>query len=215
MLDEIPETINNAICLDCMSGSCEMARVACSRVARFHAADLSTQILRLAHPGPYTRTCADVHHLPYPANTFDLVLIRGGLHHIHSTFREALGEIHRVLKPNGWLVCAEPADDNLLLRFFRETLHRVSPLYEEGERGFLRREFEAFLPDAGFGGLSIHPFGFLGYALIGNTDVIPLFASLQDETLINALISFDRVSTRIPGWRRFSLIHLVRACAVK
>jgi len=153
--------------------------------------------------------------LPYKANSFDLVLIRGGLHHIHNTIGQALRETYRVLKPGGWLICVEPADDNPLIRNLRETLHRVSSLYEEGERGFRRRKLQAALHETGFTDIAISPFGFLGYTLIGNTDVFPLLGKLRNQFLIDTLIAFDRLSPGIPGWRLFGLTHLARARALK
>ena len=41
-------------------------------------------------------------------NRFDCVAVIGGLHHLHPHLGEALQEIHRILKPGGYLCFAEP-----------------------------------------------------------------------------------------------------------
>jgi ubiquinone/menaquinone biosynthesis C-methylase UbiE len=215
MLEQVPESLENAVGLDCMSGSCEMARVASPAVAKWHATDISLGILQEAQPGNYSRTCADSHQLPYPANTFDVILIRGGLHHVRQSFMQVLAEVYRTLKPNGWLIFVEPADDNPVIFLLREMLHRISDLFEKDERGFSQLELETALAEIGFDRVSISPFGFVAYTLIGNTDVFPLMASLSNDFMIDLLLRLDRISPRIPIWRKFGLLHLAISRAKK
>ncbi len=54
-------------------------------------------------------------------DSFDCVAIVGGLHHIHPNVSEALGEIHRLLKPGGYFCFMEPHSgsiSNLIRRFW-------------------------------------------------------------------------------------------------
>lgn len=46
-------------------------------------------------------------------NYFDCVAVIGGLHHLHPHLAEALREIHRMLKPGGYLCFAEPHAQSL------------------------------------------------------------------------------------------------------
>ncbi|MCS6836643.1 MAG: class I SAM-dependent methyltransferase [Anaerolineae bacterium] len=202
------------IALDCMGGSSEVARVLRPQVAQLHCVDISQKLL--GYPvqdevRPDVRVCADVHHLPYADATFDLVFIRGGLHHVAQTFELALSEIGRVMKPGAWLICAEPNDHNPLTRLARQIVHRVSDKYEPQERGFSRDELSRGLRTSGFVDEAFFNFGHLGYTLIGNTDVLPVFRNLRNRWLINSLILFDRLSTRVPLWKRLSLALVFRA----
>ena len=43
-----------------------------------------------------------------PGDHFDCVAVIGGLHHLHPNLNEAIHEIHRILKPGGYLCFAEP-----------------------------------------------------------------------------------------------------------
>ncbi len=210
ILNCVPNLSNQSIVLDCMAGSCEFARMAKPAVQAIHAVDLSLGILRRADPDtlPTSRTCGDALKLPFAKNSFDAVFVRGGLHHIHDHYMDALEEIFRVLKPGGWLVCAEAADDNPIIWLARSTLHIVSKLFEPGEKGFRAKELSTALKDLGFTSVKLEPFGYLGYTLIGNTDVFPLLSNLRSSTVINALIYADRLSVSVPLWRYFALAHI-------
>ena len=68
-------------------------------------------------PSQFAFVAGDAHHLPYEDQTFDLVVGDGILHHLD--LDEALGEVHRVLKPGGRALFREPLLDNPLLKLFR------------------------------------------------------------------------------------------------
>jgi SAM-dependent methyltransferase len=55
--------------------------------------------------------------LAYPDNTFDIAVGFAILHHLEMD--RALGELHRVLKPGGQAVFAEPLASNPLIRLYR------------------------------------------------------------------------------------------------
>tara|TARA_Y100000741_G_scaffold338644_1_gene298873 strand:- start:491 stop:1282 length:792 start_codon:yes stop_codon:yes gene_type:complete len=59
----------------------------------------------------------DAHNLDFEDNSFDLVFGEGILHHLD--IYKAVGEINRVLKPNGRAVFMEPLGNNPLLKIFR------------------------------------------------------------------------------------------------
>ena len=197
----------DAVVLDCMSGSCEFARIARPRVGQLHAVDISPGILNSANVFelPTSRTCGDAHQLPFAANSFDAVFVIGGLHHQRLTFESILSELHRVLKPDGCLICTEPADDNPAIYALRELAHRLSDLYEAGERGFAANDLRSAFEHAGFVEVRVRRSGYAAYTLIGNTDVLPLFARLRSDFIIDTLISVDRISPRIPLWNSLAL----------
>lgn len=62
---------------------------------------------RLSEPGPHYRTFGKSGQIPFCDASFDLVICHHGLEHI-PTVEETLGEIGRVLKPDGRLVISIP-----------------------------------------------------------------------------------------------------------
>jgi SAM-dependent methyltransferase len=159
LIDLVSISLRDATVLDCMSGSCELARVLKSRVRSLHAIDISRTLLSYVTPGdaqPDNKICGDVHCLPFRNDAFDVVFIRGGLHHIANTFPSAI-------------------------------------------------------ENAGYTNIEFFPFAYLGYALIGNTDILPAFRNLRHRWVISGLLQFDRISALIPIWRHTALLVCVRA----
>lgn len=64
--------------------------------------------------------------------TFDGVVVIGGLHHVHPNVDLAIGEIHRVLKPGGWFCFGEPHAGSLP-DLARRWWYRHDRLFAEGE----------------------------------------------------------------------------------
>ncbi|MCB1096369.1 MAG: class I SAM-dependent methyltransferase [Verrucomicrobiae bacterium] len=53
----------------------------------------------------------DLAETPFPDGSFDLVLMSDVIETLPN-LEEVLGEIHRILKPGGWLLCNIPGDDD-------------------------------------------------------------------------------------------------------
>jgi len=93
-------------------------------------------------------TIADVHDLPFPDGSFDLVTCRRAAHHFRAIDR-AIAEMGRVLRPEGRLVIDDrsvPEDDFVdscmnLLDFYHDESH---------VRQYRPSEWTAMLGDAGF-----------------------------------------------------------------
>jgi SAM-dependent methyltransferase len=64
------------------------------------------------HPAPVGRTNLDAEALPFPDNTFDVVLANHMLYHVPD-IDAAVEEIHRVLRPGGLLVAATNSASNM------------------------------------------------------------------------------------------------------
>lgn len=72
--------------------------------------DLSEELLRQYH-GPAQLHLADCRQLPMPDQTFDAVVVQGGLHHLPtlpSDLTSVCEEVSRVLKPSGRFYVVEP-----------------------------------------------------------------------------------------------------------
>jgi SAM-dependent methyltransferase len=52
--------------------------------------------------------CASIAQSGLPGEAFDAVVVVGGLHHLQPDVDPAIAEIHRLLKPGGWLCFFEP-----------------------------------------------------------------------------------------------------------
>lgn len=147
---------------------------------------------------------ADVHALPFPAHTFDLVIAIGVIPWLHSE-RLALQEMQRVLKPGGSLLVT--ADNNIRLnrildprsspltawlRLAAKRLLRLFGLWSPGA-GFQPkrhspREFGRFIGECGFESVKsctvgFGPFTFLGHALF--TDAIGVKLHRWLQTLVS------------------------------
>jgi len=61
--------------------------------------------------------CCDAEHIPMQDKSFDIVLGTAILHHLD--IEKTLKEIHRVLKPTGRAVFAEPLGHNIFINLFR------------------------------------------------------------------------------------------------
>ena len=67
-----------------------------------------------------------------PDNVFDCVVVVGGLHHIHPNVKQAVREIHRVLRPGGHFCFMEPHSGSLP-DIIRRVWYRFDRFFSENE----------------------------------------------------------------------------------
>lgn len=89
---------------------------------------------------------ADIEALPYPDGTFDAAFATEVMEHL-ATPLKALTEIHRVLKPGGWLLVSLPNRDWFR---FDEYLRDRSKFQPVDDHFYRVAEMEGFLQQAGF-----------------------------------------------------------------
>lgn len=135
----------HALCLDLCCGTgdllVEMAKQGCARIV---GSDFSHPMLKLGREKLAKRSLqqraqlleADALRLPFPANTFDGLAVAFGLRNLES-WGEGLGEMWRVLKPEGRIVVLEFSRPTLPLfkRLFQFYFHWILPRVGEGISG--------------------------------------------------------------------------------
>ena len=56
---------------------------------------------------PLAKVKMDIHHIPFEENTFDIAICNHVMEHVEDDIK-AMGEIYRVLKPDGWAIIQVP-----------------------------------------------------------------------------------------------------------
>lgn len=152
----------------------------------------------------------DVTKLPIMSESCDTVVMLGGIHHVND--RKALYEqIMRVLKPGGRFIFREPVDDFVLWRWIRNVIYRFAPaLNHETERPLRKSSTIRQLQQSGFEITGWKTYGFFGFCLFMNSDVLVFNRSFRFLPGIRALTRFsakiDQLITTAPGMGDAGLI---------
>jgi ubiquinone/menaquinone biosynthesis C-methylase UbiE len=147
----------------------------------------------------------DATRMPLADNAFDTVFTFGGIHHVPD--RQALfKEIYRILKPGGRLIFREPVSDFLPWRALRAVVYRLSPILDHAtERPLLQGHTLPVLEATGLRSLSWKTYGFIGFCLLMNSDVLffnrPLRYLPGIRAITRAAARFDEGILRLPGMR--------------
>ena len=73
---------------------------------------------------------------PLP-ETYDLIILIGGLHHIPHAASNVVKSLAKGLKSGGWFISAEPTYGNIAIKKIREMIYRHNSLFDEQtERAF-------------------------------------------------------------------------------
>ncbi len=200
-----------------------VAEICCGRGEAFHllrdrigrgvGVDVSVEMLEAAarehHGRPIAFLQGDATMLPLADAAFDSVFMLGGIHHVRD--RAALfREVARILRPGGRFYWREPVSDFFLWRWLRALIYRVSPLLDaDTERPLLYTETEPVLREAGMRLTRWRTYGFAGFCLFMNSDVLVfnrLFRFVPGIRAITRLAArVDDWTTRLPGLRRSGL----------
>jgi ubiquinone/menaquinone biosynthesis C-methylase UbiE len=186
--------------LEAMCGSGQVTRQLLARGAQVVGLDVSQSQVGLfkgKFPG-CAAVCASVTDLSFDSNSFDHVVVMGGLHHAHPRLEETLAEIHRVLKPGGYLCFSEPHVGSLP-DLVRKVWYRVDPLFlsNEASLDFVRLK-KRFSSSFTFG--RDHYLGNIGYLLIFNSLVfrVPLWVK---KAYAPTMMKVERVLGAFQGRR--------------
>jgi ubiquinone/menaquinone biosynthesis C-methylase UbiE len=147
----------------------------------------------------------DACSLPLADAAVDAVFMLGGVHHVNDRAR-LFSEIRRVLKPGGRFYFREPLDDFLPWRLARGIIYRAFPgLDRETEWPLRRRSTIEHLEAAGLRVAAWRSIGFIGYAVLMNSDVLVVNRALRFvpgvRALTRAMVTLDEAALRLPGLR--------------
>ncbi len=101
--------------LDAMCGSGQTSEYLLSRGAHTTGLDISPEVIEsYQRRWPESRAiCRSALDTGLEGDSFDCVSVVGGLHHMHPYLSETVRELHRVLKPGGYLCFMEPHSGSL------------------------------------------------------------------------------------------------------
>jgi ubiquinone/menaquinone biosynthesis C-methylase UbiE len=182
-------------------GRGEAVRLLGSRLRRGVGVDISLAMLESAqrdlHRADLLFVQGDATTLPLQSDRFDHVFILGGIHHVND--RAALfREVFRVLRPGGRFIYREPVSDFFLWRWLRAVIYRISPALDaDTERPLRHAETVPVLEQAGFRSSVWQTFGFLGGAILLNSDVLIFNRAFRFLPGIRAL---TRIMARFDDW---------------
>ena len=155
--------------------------------------------------------------LPLRSRCFDSVFMLGGIHHVNDRAR-LFAEVFRILRPGGGFYWREPVSDFLPWRFLRHMVYRFSSgLEHQTERPLRLRETWPVLQSVGFQPQSWRTFGFIGYCLLMNSDILVFNRAFHRVPGIRAITRWaaclDDITVRLPGFEHAGL--QVVGCARK
>jgi len=134
--------------MEAMCGSGPTIQYLLSHGARVTGLDISAEAINsLLKQWPQCRAiCASLLDSKLESNSFDSVVIVGGLHHLHPQVSAAVGEIHRILKAGGYLCFVEP-HKGAAPDWIRRRWYRRDPLFASNEAAIdleaLKQEFSS------------------------------------------------------------------------
>jgi ubiquinone/menaquinone biosynthesis C-methylase UbiE len=212
LLEAVPQGSLGVVAELCCGGS-EAIQLLGDRMTVGLGVDVSARMLEAAraeHPDSrFGFVQGDATMLPLCDACVDTVVMLGGVHHVPDR-RALFSEIHRILKPNGVFIWREPASDFFLWRWLRAVIYRVSPMLDAStERPLLYEETVPYLHRAGLQLAEWRTFGFAGFCLFMNSDVLVVTRLLRFipgiRTITRLATRFDHALSRIPALGRAGL----------
>lgn len=161
--------------------------------------DISKGMLR-HHKGRHLFASAD--NIPFPDSSFDSVVCRSVLHHLHRP-EKALEEIKRVLKPSGRFVCWE-TNKSWIASIVRS-------LTQHGDNFSNAHTSFSNLPkliDEYFCDLVVKYQGFIGYPLYGFPDILDFSGYLP--SFFKPVMFLDECLSSIPFVRRLGFAVMIK-----
>ena len=142
------------------------------------------------------------------ARTYDLVVLIGGLHHVHHQAERALANLVDVLRPGGHFLSFEPTHGNPLFGAVRNAIYRRNALFDAAtERGFSVADLTRMFKRAGLERVDVLYPGLLSYILYYNPDAFPNL-NVGGPSAVRRLFAVERPFMRSAAARTLSFATL-------
>lgn len=143
-----------------------------------------------------------------PDRAYDLVVVIGGLHHVHHAATEAVRRLTAAIKPGGSFLSLEPTHGNPLTAAVRKAIYRRNSLFDAAtEQDFAVSELFGIFQGAGLELTDAMFPGLLSYILYYNPDAFPGL-NLGNANTVERLFRIERPLTRSPVGRFLSFATL-------
>lgn len=120
--------------LEAMCGTGQVVEHLLPRGANVTGLDISSEmmgIFKKRFPDS-KQVCASFFDNGLPAQSFDVVVMNGGLHHIHPDVDRAVDEVYRLLRPGGYFCFADPHKGSFP-DIIRKIWYRYDSTFEKNE----------------------------------------------------------------------------------
>jgi SAM-dependent methyltransferase len=184
--------------IEAMCGSGQTTRYLLSQGALVTGLDISDEgIDSFVNRWPECRAVrASILGSQLESESFDAVAIIMGLHHLHPSINGAIREIHRILRPGGYLCFAEPHKGSFP-DVFRRQWYKHDSLFASNEEAIdleaMKREFAAL-----FDFRREHYLGNIAYLLVLNSMVFRIPLKLK-PVYTPALILLESLVSPLQG----------------
>ncbi len=172
--------------------------------------DYSSNILRklkVIHPDINVFQ-QDISAYQPPRETYDLIIIIGGLHHVPHIAGNILKSLAKGLNPGGYFISFEPTHGNMLFHKVRESIYRSNPAFDsQTERSFLVEELTAMFQNAGLTLCDMIYPGLLSYVMYYNPEAFPAL-NIGKQGMVRTLFKIDQAFMRSSLGRMFSFATL-------
>ncbi len=189
--------LQGKIVLDAMCASGVETEYLISKGAIVTGLDISERNAEI-YQEKWHRECiaTSIHDTKLNQDSFDVVYIFGGLHHVIPCLGETIREVYRLLKPGGYFVFVEPNKDTWF-NALRMLWYRFDSRFQKDEEALsYKNQLRPFL-DLGFREVTSFKGGNIAYLLISQSLIIGTPKSWK-KWLYPVLSNLERLITRIP-----------------
>jgi len=137
-----------------------------------------------------------IHETDFSDNTFDVIYIVGGLHHVLPLLNKTMIEIHRILKPRGIFYFVEPNKDTWVNKI-RELWYKIDNKFTDDEEAIsYHNTLKPFL-SLGFEEKSINFIGNIAHIIIGQSSTLRIPNKLK-KYLAPLCFFLERILIKFP-----------------
>jgi len=141
-------------------------------------------------------------------NTYDMILVIGGLHHVYRHIEIVLDKIFNALKPGGFFLVYEPTHNSVVTKKIRNFIYRRNPLFDyETEQDFNLPTLNRMFQSSGFKIVDQMYPGLLSYILYYNPDAFPAL-NKGSKKLLATIFKAEKPFYRNVIGRKFSFTTL-------